>query len=138
MRPFLLCRKFAFSLICDSASLCADSQEFKVNLKDPTFSKGSITTTQGGVIEAEDLRIQAKKIEYTNKTENGLPVKKVVAEGDLLLEYRNQAFVGRRLEYDFISKTGTVWNGRTSTEYWFLGGDEIELLSDGSFRILNA
>ena len=28
--------------------------------------------------------------------------------------------------------------GRTSTEYWFIGGDEIELMPDGSFWVSRA
>ncbi len=114
------------------------ARAFNVNLKDPVFTNGVITTDQGGIIESDGLRIQARRISFTNKTENGLAVKKVVAEGDLMMEYGQQVFVGSHLEYDFISKTGTLKDGRTSTDYWFLGGDEIELLADGSFLISNA
>jgi hypothetical protein len=116
----------------------APSQELTINLKDPVFTHGVITTDKGGIIESESMRIQARKMEYTNRIENGNPVKKIVAEGDLLMEYGGRAFVGRKLEYDFVTKTGTMWDGRTSTDYWFVGGDEIELQPDGSFLITNA
>jgi len=120
------------------AALPLLAEDFKINLKDPIFSHGVITTERGGIIESENFRVQAQKIEYTNKIENGLAVKKVTAEGDLLLEYGGHAFVGKRLEYDFVSRTGTVWDGRTSTDYWFLGGDTIDLQPEGSFLIENA
>ncbi len=55
-----------------------------------------------------------------------------------MMEYANRAFVGSRLEYDFISKTGTLDQGKTFIDLWFLGGDKIELKEDGSFFITNA
>jgi hypothetical protein len=119
-------------------ALHAEEQELKINLKDPTFHQGIIATEAGGIIVGENLRIQARKMEYTNRVEEGVPTKKIIAEGDLLLEYAGRAFIGKKLEYDFVSKRGTVWDGRTSTEYWFLGGDTIELEPDGSFSITNA
>ncbi len=131
----------AFSCLCLCAGLYADplaEKEFTVNLKDPTFSQGTITTDQGGVITSENMRVQAQKISYTNRIEQGLPVQKIVAEGDLLMEYGNRAFVGKRLEYDFISKTGTLWDGKTFVDLWFLGGERIDLKEDGSYFIYNA
>jgi hypothetical protein len=118
------------------AYLC--SEDYNINLKDPVFTHGTISTDQGGIICGSQLRIQAQKIEYTNKVENGIAVKKVVAEGDLLLEYNGRIFVGRKLEYDLVTKTGVMFDGRTTTDYWFIGGDEIELLPDGSFWVEDA
>ena len=115
-----------------------DLEEVSINLKDPVFSHGVISTDQGGIITAANIRIQAQKISYFNKIENGVAVKKVVAEGDILLERGDGIFVGSKLEYDFISHTGTLWDGRTCTDFWFLGGDEIFLESDGSFTVTNA
>jgi hypothetical protein len=114
------------------------AQEFIINLKDPVFSQGVIKTDKGGVITGEGLRIQAHKIEYTNRIENGNLVKKVVAEGDLLMEYGGQAFVGSKLEYDFVHKTGILWDGKTYVNAWFLGGEKIQLTEDGSYFIYNA
>ncbi len=124
--PLILLTTFAFT------------EDYNINLKDPVFSQGIISTDQGGIISNSELRIQARHISYTNKIENGISIKKVVAEGDLLLEYNGRIFVGEKLEYDLLNKTGIMKKGRTSTEYWFVGGDEIELLPDGSFWISNA
>ncbi len=118
------------------ASLFGD--DYTIDLKDPIFSHGTISTDQGGIIAGPQLRIQAQHIEYTNKIENGTPIRKVTAEGDLLLEHNGQIFVGKKLDYDLINKTGLMLEGRTSTEYWFVGGSEIELLADGSFWIEDA
>jgi hypothetical protein len=114
------------------------AEELVINLKDPTFHQGVITTEDGGIITGDQLRIQARKIVYTNKVENGVPMKRIVAEGDLLLEYAGRPFVGEKLEYDFLSKSGTLYNGRTSADYWFIGGDEIKLEPDGSYLVENA
>ncbi len=116
----------------------AFAEEFDVQLKNPVFSGGTITSDEGGVISGPDLRIQAQHISYTHKTENGLQIKKVHARGDLLLEYQGKIFVGEELDYDLGSNTGVMKKGRTATEYWFVGGDEIELLPDGSFWVSNA
>jgi hypothetical protein len=113
-------------------------QEFELNLKDPVFDNGVVSTDQGGIITGEGLRIQAQKIVYTNRIENGVPVKKVVAEGDLLLQYADSAFVGSRLEFDFLSRSGTLHQGKTFVDLWFLGGERIELRPDGSYVLYDA
>lgn len=113
-------------------------EELVIDLKNPVFSQGVITTDEGGVISGQGIRIQARKIQYINKIENGNRVQRIVAEGDLMMEYSNRAFVGSRLEYDFVSKTGTLEEGKTFVDIWFLGGDKIELKEDGTFFISNA
>lgn len=132
--------KFFFTLTASlfllSSSLIAE--EFDVHLNNPLFSGGTISSNEGGVISGPDIRIQAQQISYTHKTENGLQIKKVHAQGNLLLEYQGRIFVGDELEYDLIGKTGVMKKGRTATDYWFVGGDEIEILPDGSFWISGA
>ena len=59
----------------------AYADDVTINLKDPVFSNGTISTSQGGIISGENLRIQAQHIEYTNRIEHGVAVKKVVAAG---------------------------------------------------------
>ncbi|MBS0606013.1 MAG: LPS-assembly protein LptD [Verrucomicrobia bacterium] len=113
-------------------------EQLTIDLKNPTFVQGVIRTDEGGIVSAPGLRIQAKHIEYTNKIENGVRVQKIVAEGDLMMDYADRAFVGSRLEYDFIHRTGTLWDGKTFVDMWFLGGDKIDLKEDGTFYIYNA
>ncbi|GEM_PF-286200 len=113
-------------------------QELTIDLKNPVFSHGKITTDEGGVISGQGIRIQAQNIEYTNKIENGVRIQKIIAEGDLMMDYSNRAFVGSRLEYDFVTQTGILTNGKTFVDIWFLGGDKIELREDGSYFISNA
>lgn len=114
------------------------TEELVIDLKNPSFSQGVVSTEEGGVITGPSLRIQAKRISYTNKTEQGIHIQTIVAEGDLLLEYEDRAFVGSKLEYDFVKKTGHLYNGKTFVDIWFLGGDRIDLKEDGSFYIQGA
>lgn len=116
----------------------SEIDDLVIDLKNPTFANGVITTEEGGVITGKGLRIQAQKIAYTNKIENGIRVQKIAAEGDLMMEYANRSFVGDRLEYDFVHRTGSLWNGKTFVDIWFLGGDRIDLQEDGTFYIVGA
>ena len=113
-------------------------QPLTVDLKNPVFVRGVISTEEGGIITAPGIRIQARTIEYINKIENGVRVQKIKAEGDLMMEYGERVFVGSRLEYDFASRTGTLWDGKTFVDMWFLGGSQVELKEDGTFYIYNA
>ncbi len=115
-----------------------DDAQFTINLKDPSYHNGVISTYEEGVISSPGLRIQANTIEYTNTVENGQPIQEVYAEGNLMLDYGGLIFVGEKLTYDFIRNTGTVINGRTNIDVWFMGGDLITLNPDRSFYIHNA
>lgn len=114
------------------------SQGIKVDLRDPSYSKGVLKTEKGGVITGPNLRIQASNITYTKATIDNDAVYQVIAEGCLLLEFGEYVFSGDRLEYDFDTKSGVIYNGRTMIEPWFFGGEYIYLQSDGSYTIFNA
>lgn len=110
------------------------SDEFIVQLKDPEYFQGVIKTEKGGVIKAPSLRIQARKIVYTNtKTEQTIS-----AQGDLMMEYQNRIYVGDELEYDLQKKVGYLKNGRTKDGNWFVGGRWLQLQEDGNFVLYGA
>ena len=111
------------------------SEGITVDLRDPEYSDGVLTTESGGVISGQDLRIQAKKIRYHRQMVDGKPVFTIEAEGQLMMEFGCYVFVGERLEYDFQTQQGVIYNGRSAIEPWYFGGDEIDLLSDGSVSI---
>lgn len=107
----------------------------KVDLRCPVYSEGILSTEQGGVITGPDLRIQARHIIYTRKMDKTSPIYSIEAEGDVALEFGDYFFVGERLEYDFLSKTGVIYEARSAVEPWYFGGKAIELCADGSFII---
>ncbi len=138
MRKLFYFSIWACSLISSlQADEVASLRDFTVDLKDPIFTNGVVSTDKGGVITGEGLRIQARSIAYINRTENGIHLHTIQAEGDLLLQYGNQAFVGRRLEYDCVTRSGTIFDGKTFVDVWYLGGEKILLQSDGSYSISN-
>lgn len=106
-----------------------------VDLREPVFCDGALSTEKGGIITGSDIRIQAVKIVYTRKQTEGQSVLKVEAEEDLMIEFGAYVFVGKRLEYDFLTKSGTLFIGRTTFEPWYVGGCSIQLCSDGSYII---
>ncbi len=109
--------------------------EIVVDLKNPEFSGEVLRTEEGGVITGENLRIQARKITYTDQMVQGKRKQTVVAEEDLLLEYEGRFYVGNRLEFDLLSRQGTLLDGKTFIDIWFIGGEKIQLCDDGSFFI---
>lgn len=115
-------------------SLYSD-EELHVDLRNPVYTDGILYTNEGGVITGPDLRIQAESIQYIQKIENGIPIRRIEAEGNLMIQYKGRAFVGTELEYDFLKKAGTVYDAKTQASLWYIGGDEIELKSDGSYKV---
>lgn len=104
-----------------------------VDLRNPSFENGILSTTEGGVIVGPDIRIQAQKITYTNL--HNEQIHTIEAEGDLILEFSEYTFVGRLLTYNFTEQSGVLYGGRTAVEPWFFIGEEISLNADGSFTL---
>lgn len=113
------------------------SEGITVDLRDPVYSDGVLTTENGGVISGPNLRIQAKKIKYARKMVDGKPVFTIEAEDQLMLEYGCYIFIGDRLEYDFQAKEGVIYNSRSAIEPWYFGGEKIDLLPDNSVAVHN-
>ncbi|MCH9633131.1 MAG: LPS-assembly protein LptD [Chlamydiae bacterium] len=111
------------------------SNQVRVNLNSPTYYDGILNTDHGGVLEGDKIRIQAQHIEYIKKETNGQSSGYVRAHGNLLVRYHERAFVGDSLEYNFETRQGVIINGRTQIGCWFVGGEEIQLKSDNSYRL---
>lgn len=129
MKPF-------FIFLIAAAPLFAE--DLKVDLRNPIYRDGVLYTSEGGVIKNEDIRIQARTIQYFHRMEEGKMVQRIEAEGDLMIQYKGRVFVGSELEFDFGSSTGMVYNGKTFSSMWYVGGDEIQLNADGNYKVTNA
>jgi hypothetical protein len=114
------------------------AEQVRVDLRNPVFRNGVLYTSQGGVIKSDDLRIQAKSIQYFHRVEDGKDVRRIEAEGDLLIQYQNKVFVGSELSFDLIDKTGVIYDARTFSSMWYVGGEEISLHADGSYKASQA
>ncbi len=108
-----------------------------VDLREPLYTDGILSTDKGGVITASDIRIQALHLCYTRKVVDQKSIWTIEAEGDLIVEFGEYIFVGKKLFYDFQAKEGIIEYGKTAIEPWFFGGERLELRPDGSYLIYN-
>lgn len=114
------------------------AKELTIDLKDPTYKHGVLYTFKGGVIKNKDIRIQARSIQYFHRKENGIWVHRIEAEGDLMVQYKGRVYVGSELTFDFNTKTGVVYDGRTFIPPFYIGGDRILLEKEGAYKVENA
>ncbi len=124
--------KYLFILQCCTICTTAAAVDMEINLNCPTVEKGSLSTTSGGVITLENLRIQAKNISYIKNPP------KICAEGNLLIRFKETIFHGEKVEYYPKTKTGYITNGVAKIDIWFFGGEQITLNPDNSFSVKNA
>lgn len=111
------------------------SSGITIDLRNPCYNDGVLTTESGGVITAPNVRIQAQHMIYTKKNIGEEAVCFVEAEGDLVLEFGEYLFVGEYLEYDFKTRIGVIYNGRTAMEPWYFAGEQVYLYPDGTYVI---
>jgi len=111
--------------------------EITVDLREPLYVDGVLSTDKGGVISASQIRIQAQHLRYTRKNIDNQSIWTIEGEGDLIVEFGDYLFVGEKLYYDFQAKEGIIYDGKTALEPWFLGGEKLELRPDGSYIIYN-
>lgn len=140
--PYQLHRYFVFlSLLSSSFALSLEDFKkipFTIHLQEPEYKEGIIFTDKGGILEADGFRLQAEEITYTKKTEDKGIVHTVHAKGSLLLDYEGQIFVGDELFYDFETKSGTLLNGKTAIDVFFISGEKVSFYADKSFSVENA
>lgn len=139
---FFLILSFAPLFPCTAQEIAKLVQEgftegITVDLREPLYEDGILSSDKGGVITAPHMRIQALHIRYTRKVIDAVPVLTIEAEGQLIVEFGEYLFIGKKLFYDFQKKEGIIYDGRTSVEPWFFGGEKIELRADGSYLIYN-
>lgn len=108
-----------------------------VDLCNPTYEEGVLSTDEGGVLTAPFFRVQAQRLVYTRNLECEPPVFTIQCEGNILIDYRQWVLVGDYLYYDFITHTGFLINGKTAQPPWYVGGSEILLLDSGDLMALD-
>ncbi|MCH9626687.1 MAG: hypothetical protein S4CHLAM2_03150 [Chlamydiales bacterium] len=109
-----------------------------VDLRNPLYEGGILSTDEGGILTAPHFRVQAQKLVYTRNLDCDPPVFTVQCEDNLLIDYRQWTLVGDYLYYDFITHTGFLINGKTAQPPWYVGGEEILLLDSGNLTALNS
>ncbi len=113
--------------------LHAIESPLKLDLRSPTYENGSVETQEGGVLENDQIRIQATHIQYTKREEGAKTVWTAKADKNLSVRYGNKNFVAQSLEYDFQKRTGVLRQACTQVGPWFLHSQEVLLHQDGSY-----
>lgn len=117
---------------------CYSTQaDVSIDLMNPLYESGVITTTEGGVLTAEGLRVQAQKITYRRDMEADPPVFNIFCEGCLLFDYNEYVLVGEALYYDFITQTGYLIGGKTALFPWNIGGKEFLFDKGGGICVID-
>jgi len=132
---FLLLFKTLYAEKQSLPSKIFEKKNLEVKLIEPNYNNGILTTTKGGTIKGEDFFLQAKNISYIRRTENGKPVQKILADGDLFFLFKGKAYTGKKIEVDVEEKKSIIYDGCTFVDPWYMGGRLIELNSDGSGTI---
>jgi len=134
LRTFALKKGSEFSDSFEERLPLDGKETLHIDLRNPTYKDGTLSTFEGGILKNNEIRIQAKKISYTENSEKHF----VRAEGDLMVQYRDKAFVGKSFEFDFLEKRGTVIDGKTYISPFFIGGDEISIDPEGGYLVQGA
>ncbi len=92
-----------------------------VDLREPLYSDGFLSTEKGGIISTSQIRVQALHLRYTRQVRDQKFIWKIEGEGDLIVEFGEYTFVGEKLIYDFQTKKGTIYQGKTVIEPWHFG-----------------
>jgi hypothetical protein len=118
-------------------SLHDPEEDVCVDLVDPLYTEGTLSTEAGGVLTAQNLRIQARKIHCVRRLKEDVPIFTVDCEGDLIIDYGERVLVGDRLYYDFLAHRGFLTNGRTASPPWYIGGREMLLMEEGKVIVID-
>lgn len=134
---FLTCFVFLFASLTavnwQEVPLNSDCSGIRIDLRDPEFSDGTLTTDKGGAISAPNMRIQGKHIMARHYNPEEPRAYQVSVCGDLMFEYGNYTFTGSYLEYDFQKRKGYILNGRTGQFPWYFGAKRIDILANDTF-----
>lgn len=112
----------------------ASAEEIVVEVNDPVYQDGVLSSHSGGVIKTEKLRVQARNLEL--KEVDGAKI--LTAQEDLFLVYGKKFFVGDSFTYNFATKQGFIKNGVCNAEGVFIDGENIFFNSNGTVLINKA
>ncbi len=112
-------------------------QGLDINLQDAVYGDGIVSTDKGGVIQGKDFFLQAKNLQYIRTGEGENEINKIVASEYLLAKYKDRFYHGDKAEFNLTKGTLIIWNGCAQSGPWYIGGDVIEIFSDGHGTIIN-
>ena len=110
----------------------AEVGDLQIELTDPTLKSNILRCTEGGIIQSDAFRLQAKTIIYDKNSET------IEAKNDLMLIYDKRLFIGDSFYYDLKQKKGVLTHGKTYDNLWIVGGKTIHFAPDRSVTIDDA
>jgi hypothetical protein len=113
------------------------TKDITIDLNNPSYHEGILSTNEGGVVKGKDIRIQAKSITYINNLNQDPPEHLLEACGEIMVQYKHKIYTGSSIKYDFITNTGIIEDGKTYVAPFYFGGKTIKLHPDGSYSIEN-
>ncbi len=108
--------------------------DFQIDLINPSYEKGGLFSSKGGVVWTENFRLQASEI-LQKETDEGTIIE---AKGQILLFLNDYLLTGEHLTYNLSKLSGTLQNGVIGLGNWCIGGKKIALFSDHSVQIERA
>ena len=108
-----------------------------VEMRNPCYENGVISTDQGGILTAPYFHVQSQKVVYTKKCVQDTQIMTLECEGNILIDYQQWVLAGDYLYYDFITNSGFLRRGRTAKPPWYAHGEEILLLKSGDLVAIN-
>lgn len=136
--PYTASSNLALSVPFPSYQKVENLGEIEVELQDPNFSKGRLSTTSGGIIKSSELWMQAQEIAYFKEEVDGEDHTFLQAKGQVLVIYGERVFVGDAFTYDFTAHEGELFGATTGVGFWFISGEKITFKPNGSYTIEEA
>lgn len=106
----------------------------ELHLNKPRYCDGVTSSEEGGRLCAENLYIQADRFEVIDRKGEH----RVVASGNVFLSYYDKFVMCEKVEYDFTTKTGNIYEGVTALQNWYVSGKEIRILGLGEILVMDA
>lgn len=110
-------------------------EAFHINLIDPVYRGGVLISEKGGTLTAPGLKVQARRITHIKQLDANPPTYSLYCEGGVIIQYGEHLLVGETLCYDFLTDTGKLTCPRIADPPWYIGGQEVELLGNGTILI---
>ncbi|MFH1853733.1 MAG: LptA/OstA family protein [Candidatus Omnitrophota bacterium] len=80
-------------------------------------------------IDYDDVQLRCDKITVYTET------KDAEAEGNVILKSPTGEIRGERVKYNFAAKEGEILKARMRSGDWYVGGEKIDIASNGSYRL---
>lgn len=119
-------------------SFAAGPNEVQIVANNLSLNDTVFETHSGAIVIGDGIRLQAKNISYTRDLSSEKKTHTILAEGDVMIIYDHRIFIADKVQYNFIEKTGLLYNATTYDNLWFISGKKVTLEKDYTVKINKA